>query len=157
MPPFLFSQTNPAYPGAYPHREGCVGVVLLTMKEPSSMTTTVFSVRTSPEIRARLQEAATKAGMALGPYMVWMSLNQSSPPPKAKRRVVVEDQQALAKLLGQLGASRIASNLNQLAKSANSGSLLDDPDTIARLNEALDEVSYMRRTLIEALGLDGSQ
>jgi len=125
------------------------------MKAPSMQTIT-FSVRTTPETHARLRKAAEAAGMGLSPYMIWRSLDPTAPRPVSKRRVVIEDQHALAHVLALLGASRIASNLNQLARAANSGSLTDDPDTIGKLNEAVEHVASMRHDLIVALGLSDS-
>ncbi len=66
----------------------------------------------------------------------------------------MKDDQALAKLLGELGASRLANNLNQLAKAANTGSL---PITLETENViyAARDVERIRKQLIAALGLGG--
>ena len=66
----------------------------------------------------------------------------------------MKDQQALTQLLALLGQTRLANNLNQIARSANSGSLLIDEDTERLIVEARDEVADMRRILMGALGLD---
>lgn len=68
------------------------------------------------------------------------------------RRGVSEDQ-ALARLLGELGKARLANNLNQLAKAANTGSLPVTPETEAALLAACKDVQWMRAALVEALGL----
>ena len=126
------------------------------MKAPN-MPTITLTLRMTRDVRARLQEAATAAGMALGPYIIWRAHGSVMPQPKAKRRVVIQDQQAFARLLGLLGASRMPSNLNQLAKAANSGSLPIDADTLSKLNQALDDISFMRGLLITALGSEESR
>lgn len=72
-------------------------------------------------------------------------------PRQAKRPV--KDHQALASVLGELGKSRIANNLNQLAKAANSGSLLLTSETEKSLQEACAGVQWLRTTLMQALGL----
>lgn len=74
---------------------------------------------------------------------------------KRKRRshMPVSDQEALARALALLGASRIANNLNQLAYHANIGSLIMDEDTSAQIDEAYAHVRLMRDELVSALGL----
>lgn len=63
------------------------------------------------------------------------------------------DTQLIAKLLAALGASRIANNLNQIAKAVNMGELPLYPEAEADLREACAAVQSMRRDLIAALGL----
>jgi hypothetical protein len=53
-----------------------------------------------------------------------------------------------------LGQSRLSSNLNQLAKAVNTGSLPVTPETERELRQAARDVMVMRRMLIDALGLD---
>ena len=53
-----------------------------------------------------------------------------------------------------LGQSRLANNMNQLAKAANSGSLPVTPETEEALLNAVREVAYMRTLLIQALDVD---
>jgi hypothetical protein len=107
-----------------------------------------FSLRLSFEERARLETLAE--GQPLGTYI---RERLRIAPPK-RRRGSVHDRNALVRLLGLLGQSRIASNLNQLAKAANSGSLPVTPETEAALQEAAADVRAMRRLLLEALGLE---
>ncbi len=59
----------------------------------------------------------------------------------------------LAKLLGELGKSRLASNLNQIAKAVNMGALPVTPDLEAELKEACADIRMMRDALISALGI----
>lgn len=92
--------------------------------------------------------------MSLGGYIQSRLFNSGSPPPRRRSKNPVKDHKALAQALGLLGQSRISSNLNQLARSANSGSLAVTPDTEAALMKALDEVHEIRRLLIEALNLE---
>lgn len=92
--------------------------------------------------------------MSLGGYIQSRLFDSGSPPPRRRSKNPVKDQKALAQALGLLGQSRISSNLNQLARSANMGSLPVTPDTEAALMKALDEVHEIRRLLIEALNLE---
>ena len=57
------------------------------------------------------------------------------------------------RVLAALGQSRIASNLNQLAKAVNIGVLPVTPETEADMSEACAAVSAMRADLMRALGL----
>jgi hypothetical protein len=65
----------------------------------------------------------------------------------------VQDQNTLSQLLGLLGKSHIANNLNQLAKAANFGSLPVTQETEADLRRACADVAAMRSMLMQALGL----
>jgi hypothetical protein len=59
----------------------------------------------------------------------------------------------LAEVLGKLGQSRRANNLNQLARLANTGVLDVDPETEAALVQASNEIRAIRQMLIAALNL----
>ena len=107
-----------------------------------------FSLRLSFQERARLQEMAD--GEPLGSY-IRDQLLKSGP---TRRRLSVADREALLRVLGMLGQSRLSSNLNQLAKAANTGSLPVTPETEAALMHAALDVMAMRRMLMRALGLD---
>lgn len=60
----------------------------------------------------------------------------------------------MAEVLARLGASRTASNLNQIAKHLNHGTLVLDPQLEEDLHQAVAEVAWIRATLVEALGLN---
>ena len=60
---------------------------------------------------------------------------------------------ALGKLLGELGKSRLASNMNQIAKAANQGTLPVTPDLQDELKEACADIRMMRDALISSLGI----
>lgn len=92
--------------------------------------------------------------MSLGGYIHSRLFDEANPPPRRRSKHPVKDQQALAKVLGKLGESRLSSNLNQLARSANTGSLPVTPDTEAALMEAVEEIREIRRLLIAALNLE---
>ncbi len=111
-----------------------------------------FSLRLTFEERARLESEA--GDMPLGTYIRSRLFDRPATdrrPRQIKRPV--KDKQALASLLGELGKSRIANNLNQLAKAANSGSLLLTSETEKSLQEACAGVQWLRTTLMQALGL----
>jgi len=108
-----------------------------------------FAIRLSRDERARLEGEA--AGAPLGAYIKAKALGA---PLRARRTGhSIEDRQAFAQALGLLGRSRLASNLNQLARLANTGSLPLTPEVEAELLAALHDVRAIRRLLMEALGL----
>lgn len=92
--------------------------------------------------------------MPLGAYIRSRLLHEpASDRPLRQRKRPVKDHQALGQLLGELGKTRLANNLNQLAKAANSGSLPLTPETENALREACNGIHWMRTTLMQALGL----
>lgn len=117
-------------------------------------TTPPFSLRLTFSERAKLERDA--AGMSLGAYIRSRLLDPETVAPRKRGKFPVKDHQALAQLLGLLGQSRLANNVNQLAKAAKTGSLPVTPDTEAALLTAVAEVSHMRQLLIQALDLDAT-
>ena len=91
--------------------------------------------------------------MPLGAYILKKVFNGEAAP-RRRSKTPVKDHKALAQVLGKLGQSRLSSNLNQLARSANTGSLPVTPDTEAALLEAVAEIREIRRLLLQALNLE---
>lgn len=110
-----------------------------------------FSLRFSDADRARLEHDA--AGMSLAAYVRWRLFDPENPPPRQRGKAPVKDEKALSALLADFGKSRLSSNLNQLARAVNTGSLPVSPDVEAALLHASAEIVAMRALLIEALGL----
>ena len=110
-----------------------------------------FSLRLTPEDRLRLERDA--AGMSIGSYIRWRLFHPDRPPPRTRGKFPVKDHAALARALGLLGQSRVANNLNQLAKAAHIGALPVTPEIEADLAEAVRLIADIRRLLIEALNL----
>ena len=109
-----------------------------------------FSIRLNQKERDELQKLA--AGLPIGRFIKDAILNKGMRPVKSRKPAIV-DQKLFAQLLGAIGKSRIASNINQLAKAANSGSLPMNKEVIDGLNDAVEAIKWMRDTLIKALGL----
>lgn len=88
-----------------------------------------LSVRLGPKERERLEQDAGE--MSLASY-IRSRLFDSTVEPNRKHmkrgRFPVKDHQALAQLMGLLGQSRIANNVNQLARAANTGTLPVTPE-----------------------------
>ena len=91
--------------------------------------------------------------MCVSAYVRNCLFGKDASPRKTRLRAPVKDQEALAQVLGLLGQTHFANNLNQIAREANCGSLLMDEQTETELKMACAHVAWMRLKLIEALGL----
>lgn len=110
------------------------------------------SIRFSKSERRELERAANGAPIAT--YVKSRLFGSPLPRHRTRGQNPVKDFEALGRVLGLLGQSRIASNLNQLARAANLGALSIPPEAAAELNEACRAVIQMRRELLGALGLE---
>lgn len=110
-----------------------------------------FSIRLTDAEKSLLLARAGR--VPLGTYIRDALLSGDA---QAKRRRIVNpvaDHAALARVLAALGQSRLANNLNQLAKAVNIGALPITPETEAEIADACRAVSAMRGDLVRALGL----
>lgn len=110
-----------------------------------------YSIRFTWDERERLEQLAGR--------QTWSAVirdrlfgDSATPRRKPPRKPSVNDE-ALAKALGELGQSRLAANLNQLAKAANQGALPVTPELVVELEDACHAVRAMRSDLMFALGL----
>ena len=109
-----------------------------------------FSLRLSAEERARLEAEA--GSQPLGAYIRFRLLGDHAIKRRLSRRPHL-DQTTAARLLSELGKSRLSSNLNQLARAANIGTLDVDLEIARDLQDAFEAVREMRTALIAALGV----
>lgn len=109
-----------------------------------------FSLRLSFEERTQIEQNA--GGMPVGAYIKSLLLSDDAPKYRERRKAPVADHAALAQVLACLGASRIANNLNQLARSTHVGSFYFDEDTKLLIASACHDVRIMRQLLMQALG-----
>ncbi len=110
-----------------------------------------LSLRLTREERARLERDAL--GRSLSAHIRERLFAEDAAVRKTRGKEPVKDHQALARVLGLLGKSRIANNLNQLACDANCGALAMDDVTARQIEEAYTHVQSMRTELVHALGL----
>lgn len=110
-----------------------------------------FSIRLTEDERRSLLERAGK--LPLGVFIRDLILAGGSQTPRRRTANPVKDHEALARVLAAFGQSRIANNLNQLAKAVNTGALPVTPETESEIHAACTAVIAMRRDLIRALGL----
>lgn len=109
-----------------------------------------FCLRLTPNERTLLQSSAE--GLPLGEFIRRSALAGIGISTTARRARKSIDRRLLAQLLGQLGQLRLASNLNQLAKAANSGALPLSEETHTAILEACADIREIRITLMRALG-----
>lgn len=102
-----------------------------------------LTIRLTPEERAAIDRAAERAGLASGSHA--RQVLMGAPAPRQVRRPPVERRE-LARLLGLFG--NIGSNLNQIARAANTGDGVDVVD----LNRELAYLHEARDALMKALG-----
>lgn len=98
----------------------------------------------TPEELAQLDRDAERAATDRATMARAQLLN--APIPKKARRTSNADEQALARILAQLG--KIGSNLNQLAKVANSNG---DLTAVRNINEVKEELAELRDQVRQAL------
>ncbi|WP_237072603.1 plasmid mobilization relaxosome protein MobC [Pseudaestuariivita rosea] len=110
-----------------------------------------FSLRLTAEERQQLEAQA--GSMPLGSYIKSVVFASEAPRYRKRKKPPVAEQQLLAAVLAQLGKTRTANNLNQIAKHLNQGTLVIDEDLEADLKIAIAEVAWMRVTLMQALGM----
>lgn len=112
-----------------------------------------FSLRLTFEERARLEQLA--GDEPLGAYIkrkVFDGKGCGTKRARSRTRRPIRDEQKLAHVLAMLGQSRLANNLNQLAKAAHIGTLPVLPDTEREIRKACADIALMRRELLRALG-----
>ena len=109
-----------------------------------------FSLRLTYEERARLD--AERGSKTLAAYIRERLFGVDAAPRKKRGNSPVQDKEALGRMAGALGQSRLSQNMNQLAKAVNSGSLPVTPETEAEIKEACRDIAEMRKELMAALG-----
>ena len=116
-----------------------------------------FSLRLSFEERTKVE--ANAGNMPVAAYIKSLLFADDAPRYQARSKEPVKDHQALAQVLACLGASRLSSNLNQLAHSTHVATFYFDEDTKAAIQGACRDVRIMRQLLMTALGLklDGEE
>ena len=98
-----------------------------------------FSLRLSFEERAQLEASAN--GVPLGAYIKAVLFEGELPKVRRRNTNPIKDQQSLSRVLSTLGQSRLSSNLNQMARAVNTGTLPVHPETEAELRQACADVA----------------
>ena len=126
-----------------------------TGNKPPGAAAKPFSIRLTEAERRALTERS--GGRPLGAFVRDIVLAVGGRAPRRSAPTPVKDHQSLARVLAALGQSRIANNLNQIAKAANIGALPVTPETESDIAEACAAVVSMRQHLLRALGLSGEE
>ncbi len=109
-----------------------------------------YTIRFTWEQREELNRLTE--GEPWAPFIKQVVFSKEFLPPTPKV-TPIQDKKLLARLLGTIGKSRIAANINQLAKAANSGSLPVSEDVSKSIMEACQAIFWIRDTLINAMGM----
>ncbi len=109
-----------------------------------------LTLRLTVEERARLEELA--AGMTLSAYVRACVFAEEERLRASRPADAIAEKKALAEVMGLLGHSRIASNLNQLAHHANLGLMIEDDRAKDQIAEANQHLLAIRTALMAALG-----
>jgi len=113
-----------------------------------------FSLRLTFEERAKLEAAAN--GVPLGAYIKAVLFDGDLSKVRRRNTNPVADHESLGRVLAALGGSRLSSNLNQLARAVNTGTLPVHPEIESELREACADIAKMRDELLRALGTAGA-
>ncbi len=109
-----------------------------------------YQIRFSQEERQKLEKWAN--GRPIAAYIKDVLFVEERKPERT-HGLIIEDRKLFGKALGFLGKSRLANNINQLAKAANSGSLPLDDETKAAILKSANSILWLRRTFMRAMGL----
>jgi hypothetical protein len=115
---------------------------------------THLTLRLSPAEYQRLKDAAAGCGMSLSDYGRLRLFGGDDTKIRTRGKRPVKDYEALGKVLAALGHSRIASNLNQLARSANAGNFQLTPETNLLIMDSYAAIRSMKAQLMIALAVD---
>jgi len=113
-------------------------------------STAPFSMRLTAEEREYLD--ANCGGLSWAAYIRECVFGEKAKPRRRLRKPKIDEQQ-IAGVLSQLGQSRLSSNLNQISRSANMGTIDVSQDVEQQLEDACGAILAMREALIIALGL----
>lgn len=109
-----------------------------------------FSLRLTKDERTRLERDA--GPLSLNAYIRERLFGDKTSPRRRMKKTPIQDHQELAKVLAALGRSSLASNVNQLAKGLNTGTLPAMPETDEAIRKAAYDIACMRMMLMKALG-----
>lgn len=107
------------------------------------------SIRLSESERAAL--TARAGSVPVSTYIKRSLFGGGSVPPRRSARSITPERELLGRVLAALGKSQLGDSLSRLARLAETGALYCDPETLAGLRRASDDIRAMRRMLMQAL------
>ena len=120
------------------------------VQDTKRTSTAPFSLRLTPQERALLAERAGQK--SLGEYIRQTLFQTQTPTRRVRKPKPVQDHVALGQILGLMGQSHIAQNLEELKKAVQTGELIVPHEATASLHEARAEMQALRALLLQALG-----
>lgn len=134
--------------------DACADVAIRPARKREKKAPAPYSIRFDDEERARLdRDAKGQSWAAYIRSVLFPEIEQPKPRQTRKRRKPEVDERLVAQLLGALGQSRLSSNMNQIAKGANLGTLPVTPELEEDLIAACCDIRDMKQMLMRALGL----
>lgn len=124
----------------------------MTEKQPKTIP---FSIRLTRAEREELERRAGKRPVgAFARERLFGHKETDGRRAKAKRtRFPTADKTALAQVLGLLGQSNLARNLDTIAEAARIGALPLTPDMLTRIDQACRDIAAMKSALMQSLGI----
>ena len=113
--------------------------------------THTVSLRVTFAEKERLERDAI--GMSRSEYIRERLFGTSAQPHKPRGKHPIKDYEALGRVLGLLGRSQLANDLNELNWSVENGAIKIDAATALAIKMACTDVAAMRAELVIALGL----
>lgn len=127
------------------------GNVSKTNKSVLPQPTHTISLRVTDEEKFRLERAA--AGMSRSDYMRERLFGETAKPRRTRGKHPVKDYEALGRVLGLLGRSKLAHDLGDMDWAVRNGLVQIDPATAQAIRRACADITAMRDDLVKALGL----
>jgi predicted RNA-binding protein YlxR (DUF448 family) len=114
------------------------------------------SIRFTQQEIEEIDAHAVHEGVSRSAYIRKCCITNNPSPRRRVKASPVSNQKSLSKVLGLLGASRLASNINQIAHAINSGRVIVlSPDMEAVIRECRDHLKAIKDALYHALGIKG--
>ena len=119
--------------------------------KPKKKRASPLSLRLSDDERALLEDKAGR--QSLSGYIKDRLFAEDSSRRKTKRHRVVQDYEALARVLSALGQTELFANLSNLNEQVENGNVVLTPEVEEQIGVACACVLLMRNDLVTALGL----
>lgn len=112
-----------------------------------------YSILFSPYERRQAEKLGALVDLSTPAWIRLASTNRDIEAALLSIKQQHHDKRDGAKLLAVLGSSRMASNLNVIAKAINTGTFVFTPDTERHIKETYDIHLWMREALMRQQGL----
>jgi len=107
----------------------------------------MLCIRMTHEEKRILEQRSEAASLSISEYGRWCMLKEECAPRKTRGKHPVKDYGILGAILAALGRTRIASNLNQIAKNINNGTIEMTPEVKQAIMEACEFIKHILSSL----------